>query len=291
MQPTYLIPFDKHYFLLGLSLLTSLKRYVSNLQNIYVLDFGLEAAQVAFLKEYGICVAPLPEALIGLDPFALKANLNTFLRSQDLLGRWLVLLDADMLILKSPIQAIESVMAQMQQEGQQLALCQDMGPATSVAQFIDLFRFRNTQFTQYTAPFDLSVPYLNIGFVIFSPEFDFDQYREAAYSMPKEICWVQNAMNLMCLQGTPYLLLDPQQWNLHGRRSLDAFSEKDHPYVLHITSDGDNLVQKSIDLTIGNHQFTFPYRFTNNPVIDKIQAQVLDTVTKENSALFLKYLQ
>jgi len=289
MFPTYLIPFDANYFLLGLSLLTTMRKQLGKLDNVCVLDFGLQEQQITFLKAYGVTVIEMAPELADCDPFKLKANLNTYLRSHSLLGRWLVLLDADMLMLKSPVQAIDALITQMQQEGQHLALCQDMGPAANVAQFVELFSWRNIQFSKCTEPFDLSVPYLNIGFVIFSPEFDFDRYHSTAYGMQREICWVQNAMNLMCLQGVSHLLLDPKQWNVHGGRLLDAFSEKDDPYILHLTSDTDCLIQKPVDLQIGGQNFTFPYRFTSNPAIQEIQDRVLESLVRENTSLFLKY--
>ena len=289
VSPIYLIPFDKKYFLLGLSLLSNLKLYLDDFANVFVLDFGFTKKQLDFLYEFGVAVIPSPGELAGAHPYKLKSNLITFLRNRKLLDRWIIFLDADMLLLKSPVDGISAVISQMKAGKNTVALCQDMGPAESVSAFLEIFKHGTSKFKKSTSELNISLPYLNIGFVIFSPQFNFYEFKYLAYSMEEEICWEQNAINLMCLEGSNHLTLDAKIWNLHGARLLDQYSDCDDPYFIHLTSNTDILVQGELDLMVDGVILTFFYRYINNRKIVQLQRNFLDKLITENSALFLKH--
>lgn len=287
--PVYLIPFDSKYFLLGLSLLSNLKSYLNSFEMVYVLDFGLTKNQIGFLKEYGVNIAPIPEELVGAHPYKIKSNIVTYLRNTNLLGRWIVFLDADILLLRSPVEDIAKLIATMSSSKSKLAICQDMGPADSVGAFLDRFQNGTAKFKQYAKSYNLSLPYCNIGVVIFAPDFNFYEFKYLSERMEGEICWEQNAINLMCLEGLNCLLLDPKIWNLHGSRLLDEYSEKDNPYIIHLTSSTDNLVQGPFDLMVEGKPFTFYYRYIKNMKIVQLQRQLLEKLAIDTAPLFLKY--
>ena len=133
ISPIYLVPFDKKYFLLGLSLLANLKKYIHDFENVFVLDFGLTKNHLEFLEEFGVSVIPCSRELVGSHPFKLKSSLIVFLRNKKLLGRWVVLLDADMLVLRSPVDGIHSLILEMTKNKNKIAICKDMG---DVKQFL-----------------------------------------------------------------------------------------------------------------------------------------------------------
>ena len=289
IAPIYLVPFDGKYFLLGLSLLVNLKLHLQNFENVFVLDFGFTKNQLYFLEDFGVNVIPIPRELVGAHPYKLKSNLITFLRNGKLLGRWIVFLDADMLLLKSPVDEISALISQMQDGKNTVALCQDMGPCESVASFLDNFQHGTSKFKECASELNLSMPYFNIGFVIFSPKFNFYEFKYLADKMEGEICWEQNAINLMCLEGLNYLLLDAKKWNLHGGRLLDEFSDNDDPYIIHLTSSTNNLVQGPFDLAVDGVNLTFFYRYIKNMKIVQLQRKFLEKLASENRALLLKH--
>lgn len=291
VSPVYLIPFDEKYFLLGLSLLTNLKLYLDDLENVFVLDFGFTKKQLDFLYEFGVAVIPSPGELVGAHPYKLKSNLITFLRNRKLLDRWIVFLDADMLLLKSPVDGISAVISQMKAGKNTVALCQDMGPAESVSAFLEIFKHGTSKFKKFTSELNISLPYLNIGFLLFSPQFNFYEFKYLADRMEGEICWEQNAINLMCLEGSNCLILDAKIWNLHGARLLDEYSDKDDPYIIHLTSTTNNLVQGQVNLTFDGVTLPFFYRYINNRKIVQIQRNFLEKLMAENGALFLKHFK
>lgn len=291
LAPIYLVPFDKKYFLLGLSLLANLKLYIHDFENVFVLDYGLTKNQLDFLEEYGVDVILIPMELAGAHPYKLKSNLIIFLRNRKLLGRWIVFLDADMLLLKSPVNEIDDLISQMISNKNTIALSQDMGTADSVAAFLDNYGHGTPKFKEYVSRLNITTPYCNIGFVIFSPEFNFYEFKYLADRMEGEICWEQNAINLMCLEGLNHLLLDAKKWNLHGGRLLDEYSERDDPYIIHLTSSTDNLVEGPFDLMVDGTAITFFYRYIKNMKIVQLQRNFLEKLATTNSALLLKYFK
>ena len=291
LAPIYLVPFDKKYFLLGLSLLANLKLYIHDFENVFVLDYGLTKNQLDFLKEYGVDVIPIPMELSGAHPYKLKSNLVIFLRNKNLLGRWIVFLDADMLLLRSPVNEIDALISQMIANKNTVALCQDMGPADSVATFLDNYEHGTPKFKELASRLNITTPYCNIGFVIFSPQFNFYEFKYLADRMEGEICWEQNAINLMCLEGLSHLLLDAKKWNLHGGRLLDEYSERDDPYIIHLTSSTGNLVEGPFDLMVDGTAITFFYRYIKNMKIVQLQRNFLEKLATANSALLLKYFK
>jgi hypothetical protein len=291
ISPIYLVPFDKKYFLLGLSLLANLKKYIHDFENVFVLDFGLTKNHLEFLEEFGVSVIPCSRELVGSHPFKLKSSLIVFLRNKKLLGRWVVLLDADMLILKSPVDEIHSLILEMTKNKNKISICKDMGGCETVSHFLDLYKNGTPKFKRYSSESALSLPYLNIGFVIFSPDFNFYEFKYLADCMEGDICWEQNAINLMCLEGLSHLLLDPKKWNLHGSHLLEKYSEADDPFIIHMTSATDILVQGPFDLMVEGEAYTFYYRYIKNQAIVSMQRNFLNELADQNSKLFLKYLK
>ena len=289
--PIYLVPFDEKYFLFGLTLLTNLKQYVHNFKNVIVLDFGLAKKELDFLEDFGVSVIPMPSELSGAHPYKLKSNLVTYLRNRKLLDRWIILLDADMLLLKSPVDEIDTLILQMKANKNTLALCQDMGPAESISAFLDNYKHLTSRFKEFTSALNISMPYCNIGFIIFSPQFDFYKFKYLADRMEGDVSWEQNAINLMCLEGLSYLLLDVKKWNLHGGRLLDEYSEKDDPYFIHLTSSTGNLVSGPFDLMVDGIALTFFYRYIKNIKIVQLQRNYLEKLVAENGALLLRYFK
>ncbi|MEI7494562.1 MAG: hypothetical protein WCJ92_08235 [Alphaproteobacteria bacterium] len=210
------------------------------------------------------------------------------------MGRWIVLLDADMLLLKNPVENINSIVLKMKKDDNKIALCQDMGSSVTVAQtveqFLNIFGDRTPIFKENTLTLDISRPYLNSGFVIFSTKFDFYEFKYHADLMEGDMIWEQNAINLMCLEGLNYLLLDAKKWNLHGSKLLNSYSAGDDPFIIHMTGDSDSLDMGLFDITIDSTTIKFYYRYVKNKEIFNLQINFIQKLVNENVILFSKYL-
>ena len=290
MPPIYLIPFDNKYFLLGISLIHNFKSLLMNRSSIHVMDFGLTSNQVDFLKELGVNVLKTPTHLIGAHPYTLKANLISFLTENDLTNRYIIFMDADMILLKNPEAELKQIIQSMQAANKEIAVCQDMGSTESIGKFISAHRPKCLTFAQLASEQYYSKPYLNIGFVIFAPTFDFLRFKNLSDQMEGEVCWEQNAINLMCAENEPILFpLDSRLWNVHANL-LSSYTSNDSPFIIHITST-NGLVQGMLDICVGQVKFEFFYRYFKNQHIMNHQENTLKYLTEESGHLFLKYLQ
>jgi hypothetical protein len=279
-KPYYVIPFDKKYFLHGASLLQNFKTLLTDVKGVYVLDFGLTKNQIMFIEKMGFPVIRLPPPLINSHPYKLKSNLVTFLRQGDILGKWIALFDADMILLKPPTSEIEKIIAEMEANREIIALCRDSGPANNIHCFTEIFP-KTRKFKELLAGKNIDSPYLNIGFTLFSPHFNFYEFKYLADLMEGETCWEQNAINLMCLDA-PHRLLDPEVWNLHGKELLNRFHGQSSTYLLHLTGTGDSVSVGESTLKTSSEQTNLYYRYARNTLVREIQDRTLEDFISNN---------
>lgn len=294
----FLIPFDGHYFLLGINLVQNLIDCNVDNGKIYVVDYGLSKNQLNFLMDAHIQVLKTPAHLIGSHPYKLKSHLSDYVVENQIQRGYLVQLDADMLLLKNPEEELLNIIHKMEMSKAQIALCPDMGPKNresieigpSIENFISLYPC--PIFKNLLAAESMASPYLNTGFVIYAPTFDLENFQNIADQMIGEVVWEQNAINLIyAINPSIVYLLDPNIWNLHGKL-MENYSGDSGTLIVHITSSTPNSINTGpIKLQIGEKSLeSFYYRQAKNQTVFSIQQQMLNSLLARNQALFLKHL-
>lgn len=291
MSPTFLIPIDNKFFLLGLCLIHTFKKFGMDTDYILVLDFGLLPNQIVLLVELGVRVQKTPNDLVGLHPFTLKSKLPSFLKDAQLEKQYLVLMDADMLLTKNIEEDLAKMIQEMKIDHFNIALSQDMGTNKSIGEFIGSYQNKLKNFIHFVPQSCYSSKYLNIGFTIFSPNFDFVKFEKLTDQMHGEMCWEQNAINLICLENPDQVkILDSKIWNFHGDHLLSSFSEVSTPSIIHLTSNTQSIVHGKLNLALENYQSEHYFRFFNNEAIISLQKKTLGELGTEYREQLLKYL-
>ena len=258
---------------------------------IYIVDYGLTANQKAFLNELEIRVLAMPANLINAHPYKLKSHLFDCLLFNKIEPEFLVQLDADMIMLHNPESALNEVITRMAAENISIALCQDMGPSKNILEFAATYRC--PIFKDSLSPTELLAPYLNSGFVIYSPHFNLQEFQNIADAMEGEVVWEQNALNTICAKNpNSLLLLDPSNWNMHGIL-IEQFKGDSNPFLLHITSPTPNSIGTGFaNFSIGEVSLEpFYYRELRiNPYVHQLQTAMIKNLLIKNSALFIRHL-
>ena len=289
IQAIYVIPFDKKYFLLGICLLHNFRKLSVDCSLIFVPDFGLTVDQINFLNAFGVTVLKPPTHLVGTHPYKQKANLAYFLAKNGLLGRYIIFLDADMILLKNPESELRKIIQAMSTNNKKIAVCEELEPTETLGEFVKVHDFHCSRFARFVAGKWEAKPYLNIGFTIFAPTFDFNKFQQYADQMEGEVCWEQNAINIMCIEDETILyMLDSKVWNVHAKL-LNTYALSDEPFILHLTSsDAESLVEGVMVFGVGENKVEFFYRSFKNQFIVNHQMETLKKLADESGDLFLK---
>ena len=284
----YLISFDKNYFFLGINLIQNCIDLEIDKSKIYVVDYGLSKNQIDFLNELGIRVLARPEHLQDAHPYKLKSHLFDFLSFNQIERDFLVQLDADMIMLNNPNSALTMIITQMIEQSLTIAICQDVGPSKNILEFASTYRC--PLFKDSLSPDELLRPYLNSGFVIYSPNFDLQEFQRIADEMQGEVVWEQNALNTICAKNpNSLLMLDPSIWNMHGIL-IEKFNGDTSPFLLHITSPTPNVIGTGfVNLSIGDIALepVFYRELRINPYVYKLQTAMIQNLLIKNADLFI----
>jgi hypothetical protein len=207
------------YFLMACVLLRSLRKWISEQDRTYILDFGLSEPQQQYLKKRGLLLERPPHLAGGAHPFLYKASMTDFVG-----GDWraLVWLDGDMIAVGPVGQSIDALVKDMNVGGQKVAACQDGTIETFIRTAIDR-GWDITPFLQQLQSngIDHSARYYNAGFmVVTSPDF-VREWRSLVASIPQHVVFDQNAFNLLVHKNRNLRELDPS-WNLHGTALFKA---------------------------------------------------------------------
>ncbi|WP_280767892.1 hypothetical protein [Polynucleobacter sphagniphilus] len=257
---------------------------------VYIVDYGLTQNQIDFLNELEIRILARPEHLLDAHPYKLKSHLFDFLSFNDIERDFLVQLDADMIMLNNPDSALKMIVSKMIEENLLIAICQDVGPSKNILEFASTYRCPN--FKESLSPDELLNPYLNSGFVIYSPHFNLKEFQDIADAMEGEVVWEQNALNTICAKNpNSLLMLDPSIWNMHGIL-IEQFNGDTNPFLLHITSPTPNSIGTGfINFHIGDVALepVFYRELLVNPYVHNLQTSMIQNLLTKNANLFIHH--
>jgi len=272
------------YFLMACILLRSLRKWISEQDRTYILDFGLSEPQRQYLKKRGLLLERPPQLAGGAHPYFYKTSMNEFLR-----GDWraLVWLDSDMIAVGPVGQSICALVKDMNVGGQKVAACQDT--LGTIETFIRTGIDRGWNITPFLQQLqingiDRSARYYNAGFlVITSPDFVME-WRLLVASIPRHVVFDQNAFNLLVHKKGDLRELD-RSWNLHGTALFKAAVTPDDAVMIpdgtpalliHATSPvhGELNLINTIDLGSGR-RISCKMRMSCNPSVKALQLKHL----------------
>ncbi len=287
MARIYLTGLDEKYFFLGVTLVQSLELYVPR-SSIAILDFGLLPSQKLFFNRLGLSVFGPPPDLKGAHPYTLKTHVNRFLGLEVFASYWLVLLDADMFAYGNFVAKLGDVIEDMSSNRALFACGQDMGTTPGALDFFDKFRCQKAIAASSGCA---NLRYLNIGFCVFSPDFDWAGFARLANHFAPETCWEQNAINVLRLRGDlTTLVLDSQVWNFHGSLLADRSQSLSQAFFVHLTSPYTDTVQQGfLDLEYKDRNFRFFYRLGVRPDVAAIQRKLIRKTFENYETAFLGY--
>jgi hypothetical protein len=201
---------DKHFFAMGCLLMHSLAQWAPDLP-FYLLDFGLDDAQRAFLRERNVLIgrpASVPE---NLHPIVCKTAIGEYLRGVE----WpaVLWLDSDMLAVGPLQDRLAEVLSSMTATQREVAAC-------SVETIRELFAggWPMAPFAEalHADQISLDSSYYNNATVVFrSPEF-LTEWWSLAQQTPLHMCIDQNLFTLLARRHNRIMPLRARTWNLHG---------------------------------------------------------------------------
>ncbi len=281
MQRTILVTGgDKTYFLMGCLLVHSLRTFAPRLP-VYFLDFGLDRAQRKFLET--ICtVVRRPKHLdAGLHHYAFKAAIGEFLR--EVSWTTLVWLDGDMIAVGAIGERLKLVLKQMNDDASEVAACVDS--CGTVGNFIVQVAAKGQpaakglpmgQFVDALAAAKISLqqPYLNVGFVVCRARSFLDEWRRLTNGFAGQLCFEQNAFNIVARTHGPVTILPAQEWNVHGRMLRENTAGLGS-LILHPTSDLADDIASSEWVAFGPQRIGSRLKSFRNPMLQKFQEAIL----------------
>lgn len=261
---------DKNYFLMGCMLVHGLKEHAPG-RPVYFLDFGLDIAQRNFLGK--ICtVLRRPESLETMqNSFALKGAIGEFLRHIP----WnnCVWLDCDMIAVGPVGLGLERVLRQMDDTGSEIAVCADscgtisefIARASDIVPFVEALRPTGIALTQ---------SYLNTGFFICRSQDFLDEWHDLTNSIVPHRLFEQNAFNITFRMRGGGLMLDADEWNVHGPMLSAKINGIGSSLILHPTSARAEDTAFSDSASYGPHRISGNVKLFRNPVLLKYQEAV-----------------
>jgi hypothetical protein len=251
--------FDFKLFATGLVLHESFGRMHPGIP-LHVCDFGLEAGQRAFLHKLGLLL-PMPAALASpRHPFERKASLGHYLGQRP--WRAVVWLDADMMVVHPLADRIAHMLEAMERAGCETAACPD-AHAMTVGEFVrtawqgfDLTHF-DRQLTEAATPREAA--YVNSGFFVCRSPAIITDWARLATEAPRYLYFDQGLLNVVANgYGRRVMLLDPAEWNAHGRHLAAARIGSRRPAlrILHATSGQTDSVMAPVRVAGNGLVFT-----------------------------------
>jgi hypothetical protein len=281
------------YFLMACILIRSLRKWVSEQDRTYILDFGLSEPQQQYLKKRGLLLERPPQLAVGEHPYFYKTSMTEFLR-----GDWraLVWLDGDMIAVGPVGQSIDALVKDMNVGGQKVAACQDT--LGTIENFIRIAIDRGWNITPFlqqlqSSGIDRSARYYNAGFVVItSPDF-VREWRSLVASIPRHTVFDQNALNLLVHKNKNLRELD-RAWNLHGTALFKSTVTPDDTVIapngtpallIHATSpiQGEGTLTDTVDLGSGR-RISGNMRMSCNPAVKALQLKHLQQFLSEEWA-------
>ncbi len=230
MHIAYVTGSDSTLFMNAGILFGSFEEFMPD-QTLRICDFGLEDCQRQFFAERGTLL-PTPSQLSDYEhPWYRKASLIDFLPDEDFDA--VIWLDVDMMLTSPLHDGITALVAEMTEKGESAALCADASRLTlkgflaacrgmGVGEQIEVFE-RDLKGNGV----DLSLPYLNTGFIILTSRRLAEEWRDSVLEQSVGYLFEQNAFNVLAHRRDEGVrLLSASEWNVHGELLATALTPR-----------------------------------------------------------------
>ncbi len=218
MHIAYVTGSDSNLFLNAGILFGSFEEFMPD-QTLRICDFGLEDCHRQFFAERGTLL-PTPSQLSDYEHiWYRKASLIDFLPDEDFDA--LIWLDVDMMLTSSLHDGITALVAEMTEKGESAALCADASHVT-LKGFLAGCRRIGEEIEAFERDLkgngvDLSLPYLNTGFIILTSRRLAEEWRDKVLERSVGFLFEQNAFNVLAHRRDERVrLLSASEWNVHG---------------------------------------------------------------------------
>jgi len=268
--PIFVTGVDRAMFFQLFPLLESLRRNSPG-TTLHVCDFGLSAAQAAFLRAKGVLLERPDQEKLPPHPWYDKARLGAYIAR--LGDRPVVWLDSDIIVLDDFPAAMRGLCAAMAEQGSWLAAAS----AGSVGD--SLPGGSGPHFRALMANADLTLPYFQAGLFLCRSAAFLRRWNRLCAAMPMELLFEQSAFNhaAMDLDGAT-TVLDPLVWNLPAHdveaagvaiagERLAITTAAGPAHVLHLTSidRARDLCAMQLWLSVGGVEIRPTVRMMNHP--------------------------
>lgn len=239
MHIAYVTGSDSNLFLNAGILFDSFEEFMPD-QTLRICDFGLEDCHRQFFAERGTLL-PTPSQLSDYEhPYYKKASLIDFLPDEDFDA--LIWLDADMMLVSSIHDGVTALVAELTEKGESAALCVDDNRLT-LKGFLAAYRGKDEEIEAFERDLkengiDLSLPYLNTGFIILTSRRLAEEWRDTVLEQSVGFLFEQNAFNVLAHRRDEGVrLLSASEWNVHGHLLWTALTPraKRQARILHPT--------------------------------------------------------
>lgn len=243
MHIAYVTGSDRKLFVNAGILFDSFEEFMPD-QTLRICDFGLEDCQRQFFAERGTLL-PTPSQLSDYEhPWYRKASLIDFLPDEDFDA--LIWLDVDMMLTSSLHDGITALVAEITEKGESAALCTGARRLT-LKGFLAVSRGRRKEVEAFERDLkrngvDLSLPYLNTGFIILTSRRLAEEWRDMVLERSVGYLFEQNAFNVLAHRRDEEVrLLSPSEWNVHGELLATALTPRAQRQarILHPTPVGN----------------------------------------------------
>jgi SEC-C motif len=204
---------SRYFFMCGM-LLESLDEFFPEILS-FVMDFGMTEPEAQFFEAKKKLVR-LPPSLKKEDhPYKLKSNMHSFLGAQ--FTGTSIWVDADIIAVNAGQSELLEILDKLTHEQKLLAIAPDAGPNKTIRQFSESFRTPKFNSVLENHAEMKNCPYLNGGLVFFPDSKVLEDWALTAGLLEGDVCWEQNALNLMCHKNpNRVLILDSRVWNAHA---------------------------------------------------------------------------
>ncbi len=228
MHIAYVTGSDKYLFMNAGILFGSFEEFMPD-QTLRICDFGLEDCHRQFFAERGTLL-PTPSQLSDYEHVLYrKASLIDFLPDEDFDA--LIWLDVDMMLMSSLHDGITALVAEMTEKGESAALCTGARRLT-LKGFLAVSRGRRKEVEAFERDLkrngvDLSLPYLNTGFIILTSRRLAEEWRDTVLEQSVGFLFEQNAFNVLAHRRDEGVrLLSASEWNVHGELLATALTPR-----------------------------------------------------------------
>ena len=288
---TFVTGINENYFLLACQLMDSLEEHLP-LIPLRIMDFGLSEGQQEYFRRRGVLMPMPPGVPRDAHSFVFKSSIGSLFTPELGTPVWI---DADIIAVADGTQAMHDLAASMEAEGQRFALAPDCGLPDGAGHTLSSFCARypcaNTDKRLAAKPEMGARPYLNTGFIMFREGDRLDDWRETAAALAHDTVWEQNAMNVLCYDGTARARqLDARSWNAHG-----SLLEKLVPdgagyrcdgaplWFVHATSPFSQLLEQGqVNFDFGPFAYSNFFKFFTYPALRQWQWNFIERFVSNN---------